>query len=66
MEEIKLFFFLLASFFGIENGQILSEWNKLRYLEKAGTGLRKEMKCFTIESFNLKNKNRRNSIIFKA
>ena len=66
MEEVKLFFFLLASFFGIENGKILTEWNKLRYLEKADTGLSKEMKGFTIESFNLKNKNRRNSIIFKA
>tara|TARA_B100000949_G_C14204031_1_gene417268 strand:- start:607 stop:807 length:201 start_codon:yes stop_codon:yes gene_type:complete len=66
MEEVKLFFFLLASFFGIENGQILSEWNKLRYLVKADTGLRKEMKGFIIESFNLKNKNRRNSTIFKA
>jgi len=56
----------LASFFGIENGQILSEWNKLRYLVKADTGLRKEMKGFIIESFNLKNKNRKNSTIFKA
>ena len=46
----------MASFFVIENGKILSEWNKLPYLEKAGTGLRKEMKGFTIESFNLKNK----------